>query len=128
MSNEYILVERTSRQGRNGVTFWRFTFYCLSDGLFYETTVDNTYDNFRKSGWDHLADDPCPWGVYTGLTRTKRRTREGMPVITADSLPRIQTRCESQEEAIAVVAADKGITLTRNNYTGLFEVEDAPSR
>ena len=124
MANEYVLVERTSRRGRNGVTFWRFTFYCLEDGLFWETTVDNTYDNFKKSGWDHLADDPNPWGVYTGLTRTKRTTREGMPVITADSKPRVETRCESRDEAIAIVAADKGIILKKNQFGEMFEWHD----
>lgn len=127
MANEYVLVERTSRRGRNGVTFWRFTFYCLADGLFYETTVDNTYDNFRKSGWDHLAEDQSPYGIYTGLTRTQRTTREGFPVITADSRPRLTSRCEDYDEAMKIVCEHQGVSFpgSRNQYQELFHADQA---
>ena len=124
MANEYVLVERTSKLGKNGVTFWRFTFYCLEDGQFWETTVDNTYDNFHKSGWNLLVDDDMPYGIYTGLTRTRRFTREGFPVITADSRPRITSRCEDYDEAMKIVCEHQGIPFpgSRNQYKELFDV------
>lgn len=119
--NEYILVERHSRPGKNGVTMWRFTWYCLEDGLLYETTVDNTYANFRRRGWDHLATDPRPWGVYTGLRRTSRTTREGLPVITADSAFSLEHRCDSQAQAIEIVACHCGQTGRSNQFEELFQ-------
>ena len=122
-ANEYVMVERTSGRGRNGVTFWRFTFYCLADGLFYETTVDNTYDNFHKSGWNLLVEDDQPLGIYTGLVRTRKVTREGFPVVTADSRPRIQVRCEDFDEAMKIVCEHRGIPFpgSRNQYQELFD-------
>lgn len=102
--SKYILIERTSQRSvQNGVTMWRLTFYCLDDGLLYEMTVDPTYRNFRKKGWDHVVESDNPWGVYGNLTRTARETREGTPVLTADSQPELIYRCEDRDEAAAMM-------------------------
>lgn len=126
MANEYVLVERTSRRGRNGVTFWRFTFYCLADGLFYETTVDETYRNFQRSGWEDLTRDN-PYGVYEGLTRTQRITKQGMPVITADSSPRSIAKCQDFNEAMRIVCANENIDFPGdppNTFSEIISYDD----
>ena len=103
MKQKYILVECNSQPSRNGVTMWRMTFYCLDDGSLWETTVDPTYKNFRRSGWDHIVEHDNPWGVYEGMKRTKRKTQDGTPVLSADSKPHLQIRCEDHAQARALV-------------------------
>lgn len=121
MAIEYILVEKHSRPGKNGVTMWRFTFYRMDNGLLYETTVDNTYDNFKRNGWDHLVVDDNPWGIYTGLKTTSRTTKDGLPVVSADSYPVIQTRCRSREEALHIVELDQQQRNPQyNEFNNLF--------
>lgn len=114
---EYLLVDRQQHPGRNHVIMWRYTWYCLEDGLFYETTVDRTFRNWARSGWQELSTDPAPWGIYTNLRRTRKVTREGMPVITADSHPRLHSRT-TRDEAIEIVAVDQGRRAGRINQFG----------
>lgn len=121
MTTEYVLVERTSRPGRNGTTFWRLTFYSMKDHSLYEMTVDNTYDNFKKSGWDHVVEDPTPWGVYTGLRRINKTTKQGMPIVTADGQAHLQVRCRDREEALEIVRMDQQQLNPQSMYSGLFE-------
>jgi hypothetical protein len=102
---EYILIERRSQPGRNGVRMWRLTFYSLEDGSLWEMTVDPTYRNFRRSGWDHVVEHAVPWGAYQGLRRTQRRTQEGSGVLTADSAADITWRAEDLAQAQAIVEA-----------------------
>ena len=102
---EYILIERRSRPGRNGVTMWRLTFYSLEDGSLWEMTVDPTYRNFRRSGWDHVVEHAQPWGAYQGLRRTRRTTQDGTGVLTADSPASIKWRADDLAQALDLVAA-----------------------
>ena len=103
---EYVLVEQNSRPGRNAVTMWRLTFYCLDDKTLWEMTVDPTYDNFKRSGWDRVVRDENSYGVYTDLKRTRRKTRDGTPIVSADSLAhRIQPL--DQQEALRLVQANE---------------------
>jgi len=104
---EYILIERHSQPGKNGVTMWRLVFYSLATGEVCEMTVDSTYRNFRRSGWEHVVQDPCPWGAYIDLRRTSRRTAQDRPVLTADSPARIVWRSESNDQAWQLVEADQ---------------------
>lgn len=120
MSKKYILVERNSQPSRNGVTMWRLTFYCLDDGSLWEMTVDPTYKNFRRSGWDHIVESECPWGVYTGLRRTRRITRTNMPVLTADGLPELIYRCEDQAQARALIELNEQ-EINPTPFERLFE-------
>ena len=107
MAMKYILIDREQSQSRlNGVTMWRMTFYCVDDGTFHEMTVDSSYTNFKKSGWNHVVTAECPWAVYLDLKRTDRRTRQKMPVVSADSRVNISIQCEDQAEAQALVELD----------------------
>lgn len=106
MSNEYLLVDITeSRSQLNGGRFWRLTFVSIDDGQRYEMTVDPTYNNFRKSGWDHVVQDSYAYGVYTGLRRTAKKTRLGVPVISADGQARLVYRCADDAELARLVSA-----------------------
>ena len=106
---QYILVERSSHASRinDNVTCWRLVFYSLDDGVLYEMTTDSSYRNFRRSGWDHVTADVNPWGVYEGLERSKRTTRDGFPIITADSQPRLIWRAQDRDQALKLVEADQ---------------------
>lgn len=105
---QYVLVERSSRPSRlNGVTMWRLVFYSLDDGTLWEMTVDSSYRNFRKMGWDHMVEDQNPWGVYEGLRRTNRVTQEGMPILTADSAAQRVWRAEDRDQALRLVEVDQ---------------------
>ena len=102
--HKYILVDRQQQPSRlNGVQMWRLTFYCLDDGTTWDMTVDSSYRNFKRQGWDHVVEDPRPWGVYQGLRRTDRVTRDNRPVLTADGQAELIYRCEDQDEADQLV-------------------------
>jgi hypothetical protein len=118
---KYILIERTSQWGKNGVTMWRLTFYCIDNGEIYEMTVDPSYRNFRRKGWDHVVECNNPYGVYTNLTATARTTREGRPVLSADSTPEIIYRCENRSEAIDLMNLDQDERTAATNYGKFFE-------
>jgi hypothetical protein len=106
MSNEYILVNiEESISHLNGGRYWRLTFISLDDGTRHEMTVDPAYTNFKRSGWNHIVEDPYPFGVYGGLKRTKKTTKKGMPVVSADGKARRIYLCENDEELAALVLA-----------------------
>ena len=119
----YILIERTQQPSRlNGVTMWRLTFYCVNDGTYHEMTVDNSYTNFRKQGWDHVVEDDTPWGVYRDLKRTNRHTRKGICVVTADSRAKCTFELASQTEALDLVQLDQDQRRGRDSTFGdLFD-------
>ena len=107
MTNEYILVNiDQSRSQLNGGNYWRLTFVSLADGTTHEMTVDPTYNNFKKSGWDHVVADPYPFGIYTGLKRTQKQTSRGIPVVSADGPARLIYRCLDDEELARLVEAN----------------------
>lgn len=107
MSNEYILVNiDESISHLNGGRYWRLTFVSLDDGTQHEMTVDPAYANFKRSGWNHVVEDPYPYGVYTGLRRTKKQTKKGTPVVSADGRARIVYRCADDAELTRLVEAN----------------------
>jgi hypothetical protein len=103
---DYILVERESFASKinAGARVWRLTFYCLTDGTFWEMTVDSSYRNYRKKGWDHVVQDPSPWAVYQDLPRTQRTAKSGFPVVSADAEARIDLRFRDRDQALAVMS------------------------
>lgn len=109
MTQQYVLVERSQHDSRltPGARMSRFTWYGLEDGQLWEMTTDSGFRNWRRNGWNLLVEDPEPWGVYQGLRRTQRRTREGMPIITADSRPGLVYRCRDRAEALELVRWDQ---------------------
>ena len=119
---KYILIDRQQQPSVNGGSMWRLTFYCVDDGTYHEMTVASNYDNFRKQGWDHVVKDDCPWGVYRDLTRTDRKTRRGMSVVSADSRAKCTMELESQDLALDLVQVDQDQRRGRGNTFGdLFE-------
>jgi hypothetical protein len=121
VNDEYILIDITEQPSKNGVTMWRLTFQCVGDNEIVEMTVDPTYRNFRKQGWDHVVRHECPWGVYTGLRRTARTTRTGVTVVSADSLASITHRCESHEQALELAQASLNHNSPAERLASLFE-------
>jgi len=107
---DYILVERESADSRvnPGVGFWRLTFYSIDDGTFWEMTIDPTYRNYRRAGWNHVVQDPSPWAVYQDLRRTPRQSRTGFPIVSADSPARVVYRCRDRDQALELMAEDYG--------------------
>ena len=100
----YVLVDRKqSWSSINSCEMYRFTWISLSTFDVYETTVDPSYGNWTTRGWQHLSLTDTPWGVYTGLKPTKKRTKSNVQVITADSKPQLLVSCESQDLACDVV-------------------------
>ena len=119
---EYILIKKDSqRSHQNGVTMWRLTFYCIDDGTVWEMTVDATYRNFRKKGWDHVVESDCPWAVYGNLKRTERKTREGVGVVSADSLAEVIYRCTDQQQALDLVQAAEDLNQQRTTFQEFFQ-------
>jgi hypothetical protein len=123
MSNEYILVNiEQSRSRLNGGDFWRLTFQSLDDGLTYEMTVDPAYTNFKRSGWNQVVQDEYPYGVYAGLRRTDKRTRTGVPVVSADGRAQIIYRCENDLELAALVQANtESFRQPSNTFGQVFD-------
>lgn len=117
---EYILFRQQEQPGKNGTTMWRLTFYCIDDGTEWEMTCDNTYKNFRRAGWDRVCHNSDSYGVYSDLRRTDRKTREGVPIVSADSRAKLIYRCADQEEAFALIEADLN-TRTPTNFQDLFQ-------
>lgn len=115
-----ILVERRVRTGRSGVSLWRYTWYDLDTGLLSETTVDRTFRNWRRQGWEALSQDPEPWGIYSGLVTGQRHTREGLPVVSADQSARMEHRL-TRDQALAVMAEDHYQRQARTRWGDLFE-------
>lgn len=119
---EYILIDLVQQPSRlNGVRMWRLTFYCLDDGTVHEMTVDSSYDNFRRKGWDHVVTDPRPYGVYRDLKRTDRQTRSGLQVVSADSRAKCIVELEDQETALQLMEIDQFMTSkNHNNFHVMF--------
>jgi hypothetical protein len=116
---EYILFKQEQRPGKNGVTMWRLTFYCIDDGTEWEMTCDNTYKNFRRNGWDHVCTADDSWGVYSNLRRTDRKTKSGVPIVSADSRACLVYRCRDQAQALQLIEADLN-TRTPNTFQDIF--------
>ena len=102
----YILINRKQLRSRTGARMWRLTWVCVEDLTVWETTVADDMDNYKINGWRNPCNSPTPWGVYTGLRRTKKTTSDGTPIITADSRQELVLPIDSQD-----IAADIIITL-----------------
>lgn len=118
LKGEWLLVNVEEDLSKlNGNVFWRLTFLNVLDNTVWETTVDGSYRNFSRSGWDRIVSDPNPWGVYAGLKRSKRTARSGNGVITADSKPEKAHPLASFEEVERVVEGIYNDAMARRNET-----------
>jgi len=118
---EYILVDIAQQRSKlNHVTMWRMTFYSIDDGTVWEMTVDPTYKNFKRSGWDHVVESDIPYGVYGNLKRTDRISQSKLPVVSADSKAEVIYRCVDQNEALKLMEADISQRNKKTTYGDLF--------
>jgi hypothetical protein len=99
---------------------WRLTFYSLEDGTLWEMTVDPSYRNFRRSGWEHVVEHESPWGAYQNLRRTARRTQDGTGVLTADSPADLVWRSADLGQALDLVTV-RDRELNPTDYERLFD-------
>lgn len=107
----------------NGNVFWRLTYMNIADKSIWEMTVDGSYRNFSRNGWDRVVSDPNPWGIYTGLKRTSRVARSGNGVLTADGHPEKRIQIESFEEIEKIVQGlhdDAEAARSRTRFGELF--------
>ena len=85
---EYLLTDITRKIGsRNQSFIYDVTFVDLVDLQVYMCVVDESYRNYIRSGWHNIVLGSIPYGLYTGLRKTARLDRDGLPVISADSYP-----------------------------------------
>jgi hypothetical protein len=82
---------------------YRYTWIELDTLEIWETTVDESYRNWQKKGWDQLSQGDQPYGIYTGLRKSQRTSRQGYGILTADSRPELLLPIESQDLACDVV-------------------------
>ena len=67
-----------------------YTFLDTDTGLLLECAVDSNFRNFAR--WQSIVNDPDPIGIYSNLIVTKKRTKEGLYIISADSYPQLEER------------------------------------
>ena len=104
----YMLVAREQHRSRlNDCDYYRFTWIRLSDLTIWETTVDSTYRNWQRRGWQQLSLMPNPYGIYTGLRPTTRTTAQGWGILTADSRAELVEAVRDQDQACDIITAIK---------------------
>ena len=102
--SEYMLVAvEASWSHLNNCKMWRMTWIDLKDGSIWETTVDESFRNFHSKGWDVLVNNPNPYGIYLGLRKSQRTSRQGYGILTADSRPDMLVQCDDQDMACDIV-------------------------
>jgi hypothetical protein len=116
----WILTDRESRSGRNGVEITILTFQNILTNQVAEMTLDPTYRNYHRSGWNHVVQHSCPWGIYQNLKLTARTTREGRPVLTADSAADIVYRCEDHAQAQTLAEHSRAMDQSAARYHDFF--------
>lgn len=104
MARQYLLTRIEHEFGRlNSNSIHRIYWLDLEDMEEYVTVVDESYRNFTRSGWHALCYySDTPYGIYTGLVRTAKKTRAGVSVISADSYPQLIEPL-TRDELIAVI-------------------------
>lgn len=89
----------------NHCPMYRITWYDVDTGTVYETTVDESYNNFAKNGWEYLVNQANPFGAYENLKVSNKTTKLGIPVISADSRPQMIMSLRDETEALEVMEA-----------------------
>ena len=101
---QYMLVAKErSWSSRNDCDMYRYTWIDVEDGSIWETLVDASYANWSEKGWDRLSREETVYGIYTGLTQTRRKTRVGYGVLTADTQAQLVEACRNQVQAMEVI-------------------------
>jgi len=91
-----VLVKRNDRYSPiNTGMYINLTWFDADTGTLLECAIDSNYRNFNN--WRKITDDPEPWGIYSHLAVTKKRTKEGLYVISADSYPQLVERATIEQ-------------------------------
>lgn len=119
MARQYLLTKIEHEFGKlNSNSIHRIYFLDLEDMEEYVTIVDESFRNFTRSNWHTLCYyQDTPYGIYTGLVRTAKKTKAGTPVISADSYPQMIEPL-TREELIAVIEF-KIIEMERNENNSI---------
>jgi hypothetical protein len=93
MAREYLLVDINTKLSKRGTGdyIYEVGFVDLEDLCYYVSVVDPTMRNWTRCNWELICTGSIPYGAYTGLIRTERRTQQNTPVISADSYPQMIT-------------------------------------
>lgn len=102
---EYVLVDRRQYVSRNRTKMWRLIWVNLDEFAVYEMTVDSGFDNYTTRGWRQIVHSDQPWGIYTGLRKTSKTSRDGYGILTADARAHLELAIVSQDEACELVMA-----------------------
>jgi hypothetical protein len=102
-STNYILVqchERFSHKSLN--TYYKLTFLDPDTMTLYECSVDPDMNNWKF--WREHLTKPNPLGIYSNLKETTRTSKEGTPVISADSHPHfVETLTQDEVQLLVEV-------------------------
>lgn len=114
----YLLVNiEQTHSTHNAVDLYRLSWIDTDSGEVYETTTDESYRNHSK--WQSIIRDG-ELGYYSGLKRSKRKTAEGITVISADSRPRLVRRAHSNEIRDIIQSV---LYEPKNTFNKLFETQ-----
>lgn len=87
----YILANIDEMPSRiNDSTIYTLTWLNADTLEQYQTIVDDSYDNYKRCGWIKIVHNPYYHGLYTNIKETKRTTKKGIPVLSADSKAHIE--------------------------------------
>jgi hypothetical protein len=112
----YLLVNiEQTHSNHNAVDLYRLSWLDTETATLYETTTDESYRNHDR--WQEII-KLNQLGFYTGLRRTKRKTLDGTPVISADSRPRLFNP-QSKEQVVALFTDT--FFSPKNTFTRIFQ-------
>jgi hypothetical protein len=126
-SENFVLQRVTSSPGRGSTTCWRWRWVGVEEGEVLETTTDSTMRNWVTKGWKALSEDPRPWGVYTNIHASGRKTNQGVQVANADHRAVIEHRFDDQDAAKQAVDWIKKSLKPKSdntNFDNLFYGDD----
>lgn len=123
LDKEYVLIEISETSSKLNLTqMWRLKWYCRNENMIYDMTIDDSYRNFKRCNWDKFIANANPWGLYTNLTPIERKTTNDIPVLTADTEPKLVLSFIDQREALLFAEAIAEAVEKVSTYTDLFEV------
>lgn len=120
MGNEYLLYSITKNNSYlTGGIVWRLRWVNIYTGDEFDTLIDSTMRNFAL--WQDILNDPSPWGLYSGLKFSNKKTSHRRPVATADVVPVCFDKVENQDEAREIRRHILNDERSNNTYKKLFE-------
>ena len=107
MARDLLLADVTTKRGHlNDSYIHDVTLVDIETLELYTCVVDESYNNYRRSGWDEILARPVKLGLYGNLRATERKNNEGFRVISADSRPQL-IEALSETEMMQVIETRK---------------------